>query len=166
MPWIVTSNSCRVSYSNLCTKGGFIAGIVCFHLGALLRKSLPQIDCNKDLCSGVLLGCLCFSLHVYCVCVCVCTCACVCVCVCGCMCVFVRKTIIQICVHSSFHCDTILCCEQVILCSLSPPIKLCGWRSLWDSVCVTICVCVCVCVWMKPRQHFFHFYFICVTVPL
>lgn len=33
-----TSKLCWVSYPNLCTKGGFIAGTVCFHLSALLRK--------------------------------------------------------------------------------------------------------------------------------
>ncbi len=64
-----TSNSCWVSHPNLCTKGGFNTGTVCFRLSALLRKSLLQIDCNKDLCSGVLPGCLWFSS---CVCVCVC----------------------------------------------------------------------------------------------
>lgn len=77
-----------------------------------LKKCLLQIDCYKDLYSGgALSGCLCFSLG-----------ACV------------RMIIIQICVHSSFHCDTALCCEQVILRSLSHPIKRRGCQSVCGTI--------------------------------
>lgn len=48
-------------------------------------------------------------------------------------------TIIQICVHSSLHFDSVLCCVQVILCFLSLPIKL--LYSMWSPKCMRVSVC-------------------------